>query len=131
MIATGCRSIAISTRHDGPGGSQIDSSRPQASPPRPLAIELRLRRAVRATEQRREPSGVGTPDGNGAVRLIGGHIGGQLVLRGATITNVSGPALYADGLVVDSDAFLDGGFTATGSGADSAVRLTGVVIKGS
>jgi adhesin HecA-like repeat protein len=59
---------------------------------------------------------------NGAVRLLGGHIGGQFDLRGATLTNESGPALYADNLTVDSSVFLDDGFVATGHGKKGAVR---------
>ncbi|MGX7827445.1 hypothetical protein ACTG9Q_20405 [Actinokineospora sp. 24-640] len=36
--------------------------------------------------------------GNGALRLLGAHIGGQLNLCGATVTNSIGPALHADRL---------------------------------
>ena len=68
----------------------------------------------------------GGPDG--AVRLLGGHIGGQLACTGVTLTNDTGPALCADGLNVDQDVFLCGGFT--GNGADGAVRLPGGHIGG-
>ena len=51
---------------------------------------------------------------NGAVRLLGAHIGGQLDCTGAELRNDSGPALAADGLQVGQDMFLRGGFTATG-----------------
>ena len=44
--------------------------------------------------------------------------------------NDSGPALSADGLQVGQDMFLRGGFTATGSGEDGAVRLNGAHIGG-
>jgi hypothetical protein len=50
----------------------------------------------------------------GQVRLTGAHIGGQLDLSGATLTNPSGPALDADHLTVDLNMFCSDGFTATG-----------------
>ena len=56
------------------------------------------------------------PASHGAVRLLGAHIGGQLDCAGASLRNDSGPALNADGLQVDQDMFLRGGFTATGTG---------------
>ena len=72
-----------------------------------------------------------TGDGaGGAVRLLGGHIGGQLACTGATLTNKTGPALYADGLNVDQDVSLSGAFTAKGGGPDGAVRLPGGHIGG-
>ena len=67
---------------------------------------------------------------DGAVRLPGAHIGGHLECDGATLGNDSGPALDADGLQVGQDMFLRGGFTATGSGEDGAVRLLGAHIGG-
>ena len=67
---------------------------------------------------------------DGAVRLLGAHIGGQLDCTGATLRNDSGPALAADSLQVDQGMFLRGGFTATGSGEDGAVRLLGAHIGG-
>ena len=66
----------------------------------------------------------------GAVDLFGAHIGGQLDCAGAELRNDSGPALMADGLQVDRDAFLRDGFTATGSGPDCTVRLPGARIGG-
>ena len=68
---------------------------------------------------------------NGAVRLVGAHIGGHLDCTGAALRNDSGPALDADGLQVGQDMFLGGGFTATGAGEDGAVRLPGAHIGGS
>ena len=44
--------------------------------------------------------------------------------------NDSGPALLADGLQVDQDVSLSGGFEAIGTGKDSAVRLLGAHIHG-
>jgi len=66
----------------------------------------------------------------GAVRLPGAQITGALGLRGATLTNETGPALTADGVSVDGDLLLDGGFTATGHGENGAVRLPGAQITG-
>jgi len=62
---------------------------------------------------------------NGEVNLLGGHIGGQLILSGASLTNTSGPALTADGLTVDQGMFCDDGFTAKGD-----VRLADAHIGG-
>ena len=67
---------------------------------------------------------------DGAVQLLGAHIGGLLDCTGATLSNASGPALTADGLQVGQDMFLTGGFTATGAGKDGAVRLPGAHIGG-
>lgn len=66
----------------------------------------------------------------GSVRLVGASITGQLQLRGAQLTNDNGPALQADGLTVQADAYLDKGFIATGHNADGAVRLVGALITG-
>jgi hypothetical protein len=67
---------------------------------------------------------------DGAVRLLGAHITGQLVLRGAELTNEAGPTLHGDRLQVDGGLFLDEGFRATGHGEDGAVRLLGAHITG-
>ena len=70
-------------------------------------------------------------DGNftarGAIRLPGAHIMGQLQMRGAQLTgrDADGNSFQGDGLVVESDVFMDGGFTAKG-----AVRLPGAQITG-
>ena len=66
----------------------------------------------------------------GAVNLSGGHIGGQVSCRGASLHNGSGAALKADGLRVDQGMFLHGGFTAIGAGPDGAVNLSGAHIGG-
>ena len=150
---------------------------------------------LRPRPERRRPAGrpghvprggftaTGTGE-DGAVRLVGAHIGGQLDCNGASLRNDSGPALIADslqvdqdmfltrrvhrhrqrrgrrgppgrrphrrparlhrgelrndsgpaliadGLQVDQDMYLSGGFTATGSGDDGAVRLAGAHIGG-
>ena len=68
--------------------------------------------------------------GLGAVRLLGAHIGGNLECDGAKLRNDSGTALAADGLQVDQDVFLRGGFTATGGGEQVAVDLTGAGVGG-
>jgi hypothetical protein len=67
----------------------------------------------------------------GAVRLLGAQIRGQLSMRDATLINRSGPALLADGLNVDGDAFLDEGFSAAGYGSPGTLRLRGAQIGGS
>ncbi|MGH3776530.1 MAG: hypothetical protein ACRDRR_12500 [Pseudonocardiaceae bacterium] len=65
----------------------------------------------------------------GAVRLLGAHISGQLNLNGARLTNDTGPALIGDALHVYGDLF-GGGFVATGHGELGAVRLPGARISG-
>jgi hypothetical protein len=67
----------------------------------------------------------------GAVRLLGAHISGPLSLRDAKLTNNAGPALVGDGLRVDGNLLLDGGFWATGHAEGGAVRLLGARITGS
>jgi hypothetical protein len=64
----------------------------------------------------------------GTVRLFGARIGDQLNLRGATLRNSTGPAFAADGLQTGGDVALDEGFSAEGSGANGAVRLSGARI---
>ena len=68
--------------------------------------------------------------GDGAVRMVGARIGGQLSLSGARLTNEAGPAFGGDGLQVDRDMFLNDGFTAVGRGELGAVRLPGACIGG-
>jgi hypothetical protein len=60
--------------------------------------------------------------GDGAVRLLGARIGGQLSCDKAVLCNDSGPALLAYGLQVGQGMFLRG-FTATGAGGLGTVRL--------
>ncbi len=67
----------------------------------------------------------------GAVRLFGAHIGGSFDCSRASLRNDSGPALSGDALQVGLSMFLRGGFTATGAGEASAVRLIGARIGGS
>jgi hypothetical protein len=67
----------------------------------------------------------------GAVRLTGVRIGGRLDCRGARVRNNSGPALVGEGLQAGQNILLGGGFTATGSKGEAAVRLRGVRIGGS
>jgi hypothetical protein len=66
---------------------------------------------------------------DGAVRLLGAHIRGQLNVNGARLTNETGPALVGDGLRVEGDVF-GGGFIATGAGELGVVRLPGAHIIG-
>jgi hypothetical protein len=65
---------------------------------------------------------------DGAIRLIGASVGGQLNCGGATITgtDTDNHALVADGVKVGGNVFLDDGFT-----ADGAIRLIGASVGGS
>jgi hypothetical protein len=67
---------------------------------------------------------------DGAIRLVGAHITGQLDCSGATITNPSGPALHAENLQVDGDVLLREAFSADGDGDRGALRLSGTHIGG-
>ncbi|MFI5586390.1 hypothetical protein ACIA5G_15210 [Amycolatopsis sp. NPDC051758] len=62
--------------------------------------------------------------GLGAVRLLGAHVSGQADFDDAVLTNASGPAMHADGVVVDGDLRLAGA-TVTGAGEEGALRLLG------
>lgn len=66
----------------------------------------------------------------GAVRLTGATVKGQLDLSNAILINKTGPALSADGLVVDGDLRLDSQLRAFGKGEHGAVRLLGAKIGG-
>ncbi|MCA1600488.1 MAG: hypothetical protein LC776_02185 [Acidobacteria bacterium] len=66
----------------------------------------------------------------GAVRLNGAHIGGQLNCSAATITNVSGSALHGERLKVNDNVLVSAGFRAIGAGEQGAVRLVGAHIGG-
>jgi hypothetical protein len=59
------------------------------------------------------------------INLEGAHIGGELNLDGASLTNPDGAALSADGLSVDLDMSCSHEFTATGE-----IRLIGAHIGG-
>ncbi|MBQ0902425.1 hypothetical protein [Micromonospora sp. U21] len=65
----------------------------------------------------------------GTIRLLGAHIG-SLSGGGARVTNTAGPVLDADGLTVDRDVALDGGFTATSTGEWGTIGLAGAHIGG-
>jgi hypothetical protein len=65
-------------------------------------------------------------DENGTIRLADAHIGGQLDMANANLTNRSGPALLADGLIVDSSARL--AVSATGTGEVGTVSMVGAHI---
>jgi hypothetical protein len=66
---------------------------------------------------------------DGAVRLVGARVGGQLSCTGAKVRNDSGPALSADGLHVDQAMYLRG-FSAIGCGDGGAVRLLRARVDG-
>ena len=69
---------------------------------------------------------------SGAVRLLAAHIGGQLHFNGAQLSNAYGPALSADGLVVDQDMLCrvvgNDRFTATGEVRLAAAHIAGQLI---
>ena len=67
---------------------------------------------------------------HGAVRLLGAHVGDQLECTGATMRNDSGPALDAEGLRVDQNVLLSGGFEAIGACSDVTLHLSHVRIGG-
>jgi hypothetical protein len=64
----------------------------------------------------------------GAVNLVGAHISGSFTCTQADLRNDSGSALFADGLQVDHNMYVTGGFAATGG--TGAVRLAGAYIGG-
>jgi hypothetical protein len=66
---------------------------------------------------------------DGAVRLAGAHLGAQLSLSKAVLSNSDGPALVADGLFVGDSAVL-AGLRASGDCHDAAVRLMGARVGG-
>lgn len=61
----------------------------------------------------------------GEVRLPGAHIGGQLSLTGAHLTNPGARALSADGLTVGAGIFCDMGFRARGEVRLPRAHITG------
>ena len=67
---------------------------------------------------------------NGAVRLPGAQIGGNLECLGAKLRNDSGPALVAAGMQVGQSIFLLRRFSATGASENGTVRLPGAHIGG-
>jgi hypothetical protein len=68
---------------------------------------------------------------DGAVLLRGASVGIHLVCSRAYLHNDKGPALFADGLRVAQNMYMDDVFTATGAGASGAVRLSAARIGGS
>lgn len=65
---------------------------------------------------------------HGAVRLLGAEIGGQTRLNESRITNHSGPAVFADGMQVNSLHLTN--TRLAGSGASGALRLSSVRVSG-
>ncbi|MCW2907634.1 MAG: hypothetical protein JWL68_2423 [Actinomycetia bacterium] len=74
--------------------------------------------------------------GAAAVQLSGARVSGNLMLRGARLANRSGPALAADGLIVQGDLLLardaasGRDFWASGGGWQGTVLLRGATISG-
>ncbi|WP_158687991.1 MULTISPECIES: hypothetical protein [Actinomycetes] len=67
---------------------------------------------------------------NGAIRLIGAHIGGNLQCRDAEISNPAGFALEASSAELGNGLYLHQGTRITGSSADGAIRLNAARIGG-
>jgi hypothetical protein len=65
---------------------------------------------------------------NGALRLSGARINGQLHGQALEVANSSGPAISADGLKVDTELYLKDA-RLTGSGAGGTLRLLGANIE--
>jgi hypothetical protein len=66
----------------------------------------------------------------GAVSLLAARVGGMVDTGGAQLRNADGPALVADELSTGGNVLFSGGFYASGTGADAAVRLLGSRIGG-
>jgi hypothetical protein len=66
----------------------------------------------------------------GCVQLLSAHIGGDLVLSGATLTNNRGPALSADGMKVAQSVFCDDDFSSTGEVAMRGAQIGRLVFSG-
>lgn len=66
----------------------------------------------------------------GAIRLAGAHISGQLDLSGAVVRSDKGPALHAEDAQVGGSVFFCDGFHATGATDDGTIRLAGARIGG-
>ncbi|HET9895647.1 MAG TPA: hypothetical protein VFQ44_12030 [Streptosporangiaceae bacterium] len=67
--------------------------------------------------------------GNGAVRMPGAHVGGQVAAGEARLVNDDGPALLAEAITVDGDLLLQPELHILGTGR-GLVRLTGSRIGG-
>ncbi|RDI32960.1 hypothetical protein [Lentzea flaviverrucosa] len=61
----------------------------------------------------------------GAVRLVGAHVGADLDLAGAEITNTAGAAIEAGGIEVDGQVSFRDGVRIRGDGRRGAINLTG------
>ncbi|MGB3439469.1 MAG: hypothetical protein WBA97_12025 [Actinophytocola sp.] len=61
----------------------------------------------------------------GAIRMHGAHIAGELDLRHATVHNDTGPAINTTNVTVDTNLLLSGA-EVSGRGARGAVRLSGL-----
>lgn len=66
---------------------------------------------------------------SGAIQLTGAHIG-MLGMEETTLTNQSGPALRAEVLEVDGDAWVGDKLTASGNADEGAIILRGAKIGG-
>lgn len=69
-------------------------------------------------------------EADGALRLPGAHIGGQLFLTGARLLNPVGPALDADGIRVDQNMFCASAEGGPRFEADGGLQMLGAHIGG-
>jgi hypothetical protein len=79
-----------------------------------VADTVRLDDGFKATAFTRPATESEGSEQNGAIRLFGAKIGGQLRMHGATVTNPRGPAIRTDRLEVGGNLYLDNGFTTRG-----------------
>jgi hypothetical protein len=69
-------------------------------------------------------------EGEGELRLVGAHVGGQLSLTGARLSNAHGPAMNGDGLRVDKGVFCQTDEVGQRFEADGELRMLGAHIGG-
>ncbi|WP_439661242.1 hypothetical protein ACSHWB_06935 [Lentzea sp. HUAS TT2] len=72
---------------------------------------------------------VGADSPLGAIRLVGAHVGGDLDLVGAEITNTAGAAIEAGGIEVEGLVSFAGGVRLRGHGRRGAVNFASAHIK--
>ena len=67
---------------------------------------------------------------NGALRLLGARLGGQVSFEDATIVNAEGPALMADHVNIQGSLYLNSGFYVESQSSKGGVRLPGASVGG-
>ncbi|MFI6096800.1 hypothetical protein ACIA8G_14660 [Lentzea sp. NPDC051213] len=69
-------------------------------------------------------------DKHGLIRLVGGHIGGDLSLEEVDLTNKTGPAVAAERVHVDGSVFIRQKIRITGAREKGAIHLASARISG-